>query len=335
MRTTLPIAMALCLATVVSLAAKPAPVRFINDWQWRGPAAPLLLAYDEGYFDEEGIDVTLVPGKGSTDALSRIASGEFDLGSADMNALAIWRDENPGKDLKAIYVIYNSAPLAVLSRPSLGVIGPQDLEGRTLGAPPTDGAFAQWPTFVVANGIIEDRVTIRDVSFSEREALLAQGEVDAITGFSFTSWVGLQSSGVPSSDISLMLMSDFGLDFYGNVIVVNPGFAEQHPEAAKGFIRAAIRGYQDTIANPSAAIDHVLSRAPQLQGEPELTQLVMAIGHHIVTEEVRTSGLGAVDEHRLNSAIAQLDSVHQFAQAPGAADLFDDSFLPPREHRMP
>ncbi|MFT4729296.1 MAG: NitT/TauT family transport system substrate-binding protein [Granulosicoccus sp.] len=326
------------LTTVLSAfgftaAAAQTEVRFINDWKWEGQAAPLLLALDQGFFKEEALDVTLEIGKGSLDALPKVASGEFDLGSADINSLITWRDKNPDVDMKAIYIIYNSPPFAVIGRPSLGVVGPQDLEGHTLGAPAFDGAFAQWPAFVRANGILENRVTIQDVGFPVREPMLAAGEVDAITGFSFTSYIGVQKAGVPASDISLMLMSDFGLDLYGNAIIVNPDFAEKNPGAVRAFLRAAVRGYKSTIANPSAAIEHVLSRDEGRDRETELKRLIMAIGHHIVTDEVRNAGLGDVVDSRLEKSIAQLAQMHKFASKPTAADVFDDQYLPAAAYR--
>jgi len=312
----------------VSLHAADTAIRFINDWKWEGQAAPMLLALDKGYFSEESLDVTLEIGQGSLDALPKVASGEFEMGSADINSLITWRDKNPDSDMKAVYIIYNAPPFAVLGRPSLGVTGPQDLEGHTLGAPAFDGAFAQWPAFVVANGILEDRVTIEDVGFPVREPMLAAGQVDAITGFSFTSYIGLQKNGVPASDISLMLMSDFGLDLYGNAIIVNPEFAKENPAAVKAFLRAAVRGYQSTIANPTAAVEHVLSRLEDPDRETELSRLIMAIGHHIITDEVRGSGLGGVVDARLEKSIAQLDTIHQFTNTPVATDIFDNSYLP-------
>lgn len=321
------LAIILCASCVTVQAAETA-IRFINDWKWEGQAAPLLLALDKEYFLEESLDVTLEIGKGSLDALPKVASGDFDMGSADINSLITWKDKNPGIDMKAIYIIYNAPPFAVIGRPSLGVTGPLDLEGHTLGAPAFDGAFAQWPAFVVANGILEDRVTIEDVGFPDRELMLAAGEVDAITGFSFTSYISLQNNGVPDSDISLMLMSDFGLDLYGNAIIVNPEFAEKNPSAVRAFLRAAVRGYQGTIANPAAAIEHVLSRLEEPDKGIELSRLIMAIGHHIVTDEVRGSGLGDVVESRLEKSIAQLDAIHGFKNAPTASDIFDNSYLP-------
>ena len=322
------IAVVLLLCAVASANAETTSIRFVNDWKWEGQAAPLLLALDNGYFEQEALDVTLDKGTGSVNAIPQVASGEYDLGSADINSLIKWRAENPDVDMKAIYIIYNSPPFAVLGRPSLGVFGPLDLEGHTLGAPAFDGAFAQWPAFVAANGILEDRVDIVDVSFPVREPMLAAGEVDAITGFSFTSYVTLQQNGVPDDDISLMLMSDFGLDMYGNAIIVNPEFAENNPGVVKAFLRAAVKGYQETIANPAAAVEHVISRVENADTDIELQRLVMAIGHHIVTDEVRSLGLGGVIVSRLEKSIGQLDSIYEFATPLSADDVFDDSFLP-------
>lgn len=326
-------AMAALLFSSIATANTTA-INFINDWKWEGQAAPLLLSLDKGYFTTENLTVTLDKGTGSVNAIPKVASGEYQLGSADINSLIKWRAENPKVAMKAIYIIYNVAPFAVLGRPSLGVTGPTDLEGHTLGAPAFDGAFAHWPEFVAVNGILEDQVEIKDVGFPVREPMLAAGEVDAITGFSFTSYVTLQQNGVPKEDISLMLMSDFGLDLYGNAIIVNPEFAEQNPDAVKAFLRAAIRGYQETIANPTAALEHVISRVEEADPEMEMRRLIMAIGHHIATDEVRIMGLGGVVDTRLEKAISQLDNLYDFAEIPTVGDIFDDSFLPAPDTRQ-
>ena len=318
---------ALTLLTT-SAIADTVQIRFINDWKWEGQAAPLLLSLDKGYFNEEALDVSLDIGTGSVNSIPKVASGEYQLGSADINSLITWRAANPGVAMKAIYMIYNAPPFAVLGRPSLGVTGPLDLEGHVLGAPAFDGAYAQWPAFVLANGILEDRVDIQDVGFPVREKMLAEGEVDAITGFSFTSYITLRENGVPDDDISLMLMSDFGLDLYGNAIIVNPEFASNNPGAVRAFLRAAVRGYQETIANPTAAIEHVVARVEDANAEVELQRLIMAIGHHIVTDEVRALGLGGVIDSRLEKSIAQLDGIHAFEQTPSATDIFDSAYLP-------
>ena len=101
-------------------------------------------------------------------------------------------------------MLYNAPPFAIIGRKSLGVTAPKDLEGRTLGAPAPDGAYAQWKAFVKANDIDASRVTIENVGFPVREPMLAAGKVDAITGYSFSSFINLKAKGVGEEDISLI-----------------------------------------------------------------------------------------------------------------------------------
>ena len=180
----------LLLASSVSAATT---IKFANDWKWEGPAAPLLLAWDKGYYKSAGLDVTMDTGKGSLDAIPRVASGTYHIGSADINSLIKFRDKNPELKVSAIMVIYNAPPFAIIGRKSLGVNSPKDLEGKTLGAPAPDGAYAQWKAFVKANGIDATKVKIENVGFPVREPMLAQGRVDAITGYSFSSYINLKS----------------------------------------------------------------------------------------------------------------------------------------------
>lgn len=330
------------LFTLVGVSALAAPgllhaetaIRFINDWKWEGQSAPLLMALDENYFSEEGLAVTMEPGKGSLDGIGKVASGEFEMGSADINSLIRYRDENPEVDLQAIYVIYNSPPFAVLGKRSNGVIGPSNIVGRTLGAPSADGAFAQWPAFTHAYGLDTASIAIKDVSFAEREDMLVSNEVDAITGYSFTSMLTLVSKGVPRGDISLMLMSDFGLDLYGNVIIVNPEFAKTNADEVRGFLRAATRGYKDTVANPTKALESVMTRNKDADASIEIQRLIMAIGHHIVTEEVEKNGMGAVDYGRLERSIEQIARTFDFSNRPSSDEVFNSSFLPRDELRQ-
>jgi len=126
------------LALIVGLAASSAyaetTIKFANDWKWEGPAAPLLLALDKGYYSDNGLDVTMDTGRGSLDAIPRVATGTYQIGSADINALIKFRDQNPDLKVKAIFMIYSAPPFAIIGRKSLGVNVPKDLEGKILGA---------------------------------------------------------------------------------------------------------------------------------------------------------------------------------------------------------
>jgi NitT/TauT family transport system substrate-binding protein len=326
-----------CAATIVCAAAADAQTRiaYANDWRWEGPAAPFLLALDRGYFAEEGLQVTMDTGQGSLEAIPRVASGTYQMGFADINSLIRFRDQNPDLPVKAVLMVYNNPAFAIIGRRSLGVNEPKDLEGRTLGAPAPDGAFAQWAAFVAANDIDADQVTIENVGFPVREPMLAQGQVDAVTGFSFSSFINLKGAGVPEEDITVMLMSDWGLDLYGNAVIVNPQFAEDNPEAVAGFIRAVIRGLKETVADPEAAVQYVLAHNDVVTAEVELERLLMALEDNYLTDEVRAMGFGGIDEDRFARAVEQIALTYEFQNdKPAAADIFDASFLPPQEERM-
>jgi NitT/TauT family transport system substrate-binding protein len=324
----------LALGGFFSAATAQTPIKFSLDWKFEGPAAPFLLALEKGYFTDEGLAVTIDTGAGSVEPINRVASGAYQMGFGDINSVIKFNDQNPDSALKAIYMLYNKPAFAIIGRASLGVSAPKDLEGKTLGAPAPDGAYAQWPIFVQANDIDAAAVTIENVGFPVREPMLAQGAVQAITGFSFSSFINLKANGVPVDDITVLLMADYGVDLYGNAIIVSPSFAEENPEAVKGFLKAFNKAVKETIADPAAAVKYVVEANAVVDEATELERLQMAIDQNIVTEEVEEIGLGAVDMERLESSLEQIGLTYQFQSMPAPDAVFDPSFLPEDGDRM-
>ncbi len=324
-------ALALCLGP--DGARAQTSIKFSLDFKVEGPAAPFLVSIDKGYYKQEGLDVTINPGANSLEPISRIASGGYDMGVGDINALIKQRDANHDIPVKAIFVVYNKPGFAIIGRKSRGVILPRDLEGKKLGAPAADATFAQWKIFVQANEIDASKVTVENVGFPVREPMLAAGQVDAITGYSFSSYINLKDRGVPVDDLTVMLMADYGVSLYGNAILVNTKFAAENPEAVKGFLRAFVKGLQDTMRNPSAAVESVLKRNDLAKKDVELERLRMTLRDNIVTPEVKANGLGDVDAARFDHAIEQIAAAHKLKSKPKPSDVFDPSFLPPATAR--
>ncbi len=252
-------------ATIATHAAAETPIHFTLDFKLEGPSAPFLVPLDKGYYVAEGLNVTIEPALGSLQPIERVASGEYDMGFGDINTLIKFRDAKPAAPVKAVFMLYNRPPYAVIGRKSRGIASPKDLEGKTLGAPSAGGAFAEWPIFAQANNIDVAKVAIENVSFPVREPMLAAGQVDAITGYSFTSYVNLKDKGVPVDDIVVLLMADYGVALYGSAILVNTKFAAEHPDAVQGFLRAFLKGLKDTVKQPATAIElgHQAQRAGQ------------------------------------------------------------------------
>jgi NitT/TauT family transport system substrate-binding protein len=321
-------------AGATSAQAAETIIKFSLDFKFEGPSAIFLLPLDKGYYKAEGLNVSIDSAAGSVEPINRVASGTYDMGFADINSLTRFRDANPTVPLRAVFMVYNKPPFAIVGRKSRGVTKPKDLEGKKLGAPAPDGAYAQWPIFVKANGIDASKVTIENVGFPVREPMLAAGQVDAITGFSFSSFINLKDKGVPVDDIVVMLMADYGVNLYGNAIIVNPKFATEHPDAVKGFLKAFLKGLKETVKSPATAVDSVLKRNDIAKKATELERLQMAIRDNIVTPEVKANGYGGIDEARLAKAIDQIGLTYKWKNAkPKPTDIFDASYLPPAADR--
>jgi NitT/TauT family transport system substrate-binding protein len=327
------LALALFLAAASAGAANAETSITFSLFRYEGPAAPFLVPLDKGYYKAEGLDVSFATVPGSLEPIDRVASGDYDMGFADINTLIKLRDAKPDTPVKAVFMVYNRPPFAVIGRKSRGISAPKDLEGKKLGAPTADAAFAQWPIFVQANGIDASKVTIENVSFPVREPMLAAGQVDAITGFTFSSFVNLKDKGVPVNDITVLLMADYGVNLYGNAILVNQKFAAEHPDAVKGFLRAFVKGLKESMKSPATAVDSVLRRNEATTKAIELERLNMAIHENIVTPEVKANGFGAIDNARFERAIDQIALTHKFKAKPKVDDIFDPSFLPPAAER--
>ena len=318
-------AAAVTLAT--SLAAQTA-MPFALDWKFEGPAAPYFVAVDKGHFEAEGLSVEIAEGAGSLDAIPKVATGAFPVGFADINSLMKFLDQNPGAPVIAAMMVYDKPPFAVVGRKSLGIEAPADLAGKVLGAPPPDGAWAQFPIFAAENGLDMASITVEPVGFPVREPMLAEGKVASVTGFSFSSTLNLIRLGVPEDDITVLLMADNGVALYGNAVIVNTDFAAANPEAVTGFLRAVAMGWKDAIADPDMAIEALVKRNPAADPALEKRRLQMAVDANVVTDWVKANGMGNIDPARMETAIEQTKSVYSFVNAPDASLYFTSDYLP-------
>ncbi|MCE8040433.1 ABC transporter substrate-binding protein [Halomonas sp. MCCC 1A11062] len=328
-------ALSLSLLGAAVAQADETRIRFQLDWRFEGPSAPFLMAVERGYFAEEGLNVQIDSGSGSAGAINRVASGAYEMGFGDLNALVEFIAENPGAPgIQGVYVVYDGTPASVLARKDRGIESPADLAGKSLAAPAFDTGYRAWGIFAAANELEAGAVEWQNVDPALRETLLVRGDVDAITGFYFTSLLNLEGRGMDEEQLTIMPFPDYGVPLYGNAIIASEAFSEANPEAVEGFLRAFNRALAETLADPEGAIEYVRNRDALIDVEMETRRLKLAIASVIDTDEARANGAGGVDEQRLRDAIQLVADAYDLPTVPEPERVFTSRFLPPQEERM-
>jgi NitT/TauT family transport system substrate-binding protein len=318
----------LAAALPATQALAQTPIKFQLDWRFEGPAALFLASSAKGYYKAAGLDVTIDAGNGSGGTVTRVASGVYDMGFADMAALMEFHANNPDAANKpvAILMVYNNTPAAVMALKKSGIKTPADLNGKKLGAPGFDAGRKAFPIFAKANNITGVQWTSMDPPL--RETMLVRGDIEAITGFSFTSLLNLEARGVKMEDIVVLPYPSYGVKLYGNVIIASPKIIKENPAAVKAFISAFLKGAKEVMASPDASIDYVKARDGIIDVALEKRRLRMAIDAVVASPDARAEGFGVANGGRMALMASQVSDAFGTKTRVDPAAVWTDAFIP-------
>jgi NitT/TauT family transport system substrate-binding protein len=319
----------LAVLAAATPAAAQTKVRFVLDWQIQGPQAPFIAAKTLGGFGGAGLDVSIDRGTGSQKTIEQVATGTYDIGYGDINSMSEYNVKNPGNPLVAVYMVLNTPPFSLLSLKKYGVKQPKDLKGLSIGAPAGDAPRRLWPLFARNVGLAADSVTWTNMAPPLREPALVKGDVKAISGFYFTGFLNLtENLKVPADDVVAFLYSNYGIDLYGNAVIVRVDWLRANAETLRKFVAAVNTGMKFTLKDPQAAIGFIKGVEPLVNEATELKRLQLAISSNMVNDEVKRDGLGGIDPKRMQRAIDQVVLSFELPSKPSVAQVFNGEFLP-------
>jgi NitT/TauT family transport system substrate-binding protein len=337
----------LATATALALAAAaallgPSPrasaqeltsVKISLDYRLYGPNAAFWYAQTSGIFRAAGITATVDNSSGSGDAVARVASGAYDAGYADLGTLTEFWSKNPNAAPKLVLPILDRAAQSVVSLKKANITALRDLLGRKVGTGKADATSRMFPALLRINRIALDAVTLVPVDQQLRDSMLLRGEVDAVVGFDSTTLFNLIPLGVRPEDTNVIYFADNGFDFYGNGFLVSRALIDKNPALVRRLTDAVARAWVATIADPQKAVEAVGKRDGLTDVAHETNRLRWIIAKNIVTPATRSGGLGAVDMSKLDNGLKIVAEGFELPRIPTAADIYDDRFLPPLEHR--
>lgn len=210
-----------------------------------------IVADDKGYFEDEGIKVSLLPGGPEVTTDAQIVSGNALMGTMSSEALA--DSVKAGAPLVAVGAIYQTSSSAIVTLADSGITEPKDLEGKRFGVSQTD--MRVYEPFFKLTGVDADKVEM--VSTGSDPASLMSGEVDAMSGTLANQPIAIQDQGVDTNEIRL---ADYGYNRWSSLLVVRQDSLEDPEEraAVRALLAAITRGVQDSVEDPDAAAQIVV-----------------------------------------------------------------------------
>jgi ABC-type nitrate/sulfonate/bicarbonate transport system substrate-binding protein len=277
------------------------------------------LAQKNGYYEKNGVDITIKPGGPTTTVEPLVASGKALVGLSSVDTIA--KAVNAGADLVIVGATLQVNPMSVMSLASKPVDTLQDLEGKkfcvqTSGVSITDGILA-------ANGIAKSKVKYVNADFDPSP--LVAGQCDAFEAFSNNQPVTLKLQGI---DTKVFPMSDYGYHVWGDVLFTTKAALKDKTKraAVEGIVKSVAEGWQDALADPDTAAQYVVD-GPGKNQKLDLAQQKLqaaAFVPLVKTTDTDANGLLSMSSAGISQNIATLTS----EKIPGDLKaLFDTSIL--------
>jgi NitT/TauT family transport system substrate-binding protein len=301
--------------------AQAKDVTFVTDFGVNGRHAYYFVALEKGYYKEQGLDVTIVRGGGSADAIKKVAAGQAQFGFADAGSLVLAR-ANDNLPVKLVSVVYQNAPHTLFALEGSGISSPKDLVGRKVADTASSAVLLMFGAYAKASGIPKEKVSFVIADGSALPAMLATGRVDAIGQFS----VGepLLAKVVAPRKLVRLAYKDAGLDFYGNGIVASEETIRSDPETVRKFVAATIKGMQEAFRDPVAA-GAILNRL-QKQVDPDIgageTRAVAELA------QVPGTPMGSLNAKKMKATVDAVASAFELKRTVSAEEMIASGFVP-------
>jgi PAS domain S-box-containing protein len=243
----------LCLLAAVATllgAAPPQKVTLQLKWLHSFQFAGYYAALAKGFYQAEGLEVTLREADSGLEPLNVVMGGQAEFGVSDMQVFHAYEE---GQPLVALGVVFQHSPYVIIALRKNGITRPSDLAGRTV-------MFSTGESETAILAMLESegipRGSVKMVTHSFNLSDLVDGKVDAISAYITDEPFQLEALGV---EFNLIRPSDYGIDYYGDLLFTTQSFAGKNPNLTERFSKASFRGWEYAMEHTAEVIDLILA----------------------------------------------------------------------------
>jgi NitT/TauT family transport system substrate-binding protein len=236
------------------------PVSVQLAWIHQSQFAGLYAADQKGFYAEEGLAVTLIPGGPTIDKLSQVLGGTAQFGITSPDELILARAD--GKPVKAVAIIFRRSPVVFISLAEKGITRPQDFVGKSIRSP--SNIVPSLKAMMAKVGVSPDQYTIVDLP-SDLD-MFASGEVEVWGSFSNGMQITAEQAGY---QINKIYPDDYGVHFYSDTLFTSDSIIATQPDLVLSFLRATLKGWTYAVENPGEIPAMELVYAPELDPKIE------------------------------------------------------------------
>ncbi len=323
----LPMTLALGLVLMLGSAARAEDrdVKFILDFISLGRHAPWYVALGKGYFKEEGLNVSIMPSKGTADAIRAVVSGIADIGFIDIPSLVA--SGSAGGAIKIVAVNYQKPPYCVFTLdPGANVTEPKQLANLEFGSSTSSFLPRIVQAYMDRTGVDSKTLKLVNNDGAARVPMLAARKIPSIDQF-IMSEPAIRRA-VTDAKPKCLFLGDFGLDIYSNSIGTTEEYLTKNPDVVKKFVRAALRGWQYALAHPQEAAQIELQYVKALN--PDIIAEELDILKRVaITPDVEKNGFGTASMDKMKRTV---DFMNKNVEIAGdkltAEQIYRPGFLP-------
>jgi NitT/TauT family transport system substrate-binding protein len=294
MKRILPISAAIALSLTLSDAAfATEAVTFMLDWLPAGDKAAVYLGVEKGLFEAEGIKVTVQSGRGSSDVVTKLATGAADMGTGGLAAL-LQAKATGAVPVKAVMSLYTLQPDAIFTTKDSGIDSLKDLKGKTVATATFSSSNVSWPLVLKANGVNPDSIKLLKVDPGALAPMLAAGKVDATINWVTVAPAFAGPLTEAGKTFKSLPWSSYGFDGYGLSIFVSDKMIAERPETVRKFLKAYKQATEMAIAEPMAAAKALKATVPEVDAATAAEQWKASIPL-MVNDISKKDGAGAFE----------------------------------------